>query len=423
MRAEYNLHTDKLRLWPETYLERAEWERLRDLFGSWHRGSKCFAGVWTPAKEDEALKQADEIDFIVDDDAGFHYRLERFSGYEDNASRCSSQARDASDEIAERFAGGQPILVGHHSEGKARRDQQQMHSLMRRSIWERDKADYWAERQKAAERHAAYLERADVIFRRIKKYEANLRKQLSQSGPDAKAMSMQWAGDNFDEEAWERGVEFHRRWIDHYEMVLEYQRELYDRSGGIAAENGKPLEVGGAVQTPFSRRYMPILKVNKGRDGSVSSVSFPDSYDWDGGSIFNRTAQVSKIRHFLTAEEYKDHVDYPFGQTIIERIEEAKKSSSCPAVKDGAARVNYSGLGGGVGDWCQVIRVNQKTITVWKWLHYSKRWGKDKLDKRNVRSKEDTMTPEEWLAFIETEKATGNDLDREMWAKLAEVTK
>jgi hypothetical protein len=54
-------------------------------------------------------------------------------------AEATSQFRRA-DQISERFYGGQPILVGHHSEKGARRDQAKMHNAMRKGIELKDAA-------------------------------------------------------------------------------------------------------------------------------------------------------------------------------------------------------------------------------------------------------------------------------------------
>lgn len=62
------------------------------------------------------------------------------------AARSNARAATA-DSIAERFAGGQPILVGHHSEGKARRDQARMHANMSKSVAEATLAESHADKE------------------------------------------------------------------------------------------------------------------------------------------------------------------------------------------------------------------------------------------------------------------------------------
>ncbi|MFJ8793550.1 DUF3560 domain-containing protein [Streptomyces sp. NPDC102462] len=77
--------------------------------------------------------------------------------------------------IGERFWMGQPILVGHHSEGRARRDQERMHNAMRKSIAEGERAGYWANRAQAAEAYERYRKNPGRTLRRIEKLEAERR--------------------------------------------------------------------------------------------------------------------------------------------------------------------------------------------------------------------------------------------------------
>jgi predicted RNA methylase len=83
---------------------------------------------------------------------------------------------DAAQQISERFAGGQPILVGHHSERRARRDHERMDGHMAASVAATRKAedtDYAASRVGSQE---AYRQRPGTIVRRMEKTQAELRK-------------------------------------------------------------------------------------------------------------------------------------------------------------------------------------------------------------------------------------------------------
>ncbi|MFJ8385557.1 DUF3560 domain-containing protein [Streptomyces sp. NPDC094438] len=102
-------------------------------------------------------------------------RADRFGQYADNATTRSEAAWKRSHEISERFHMGQPILVGHHSERRARRDHERMDSAMRTSIGERDKAGYWADREKAAAGYEAFRKNPGRTLRRIEKLNADLR--------------------------------------------------------------------------------------------------------------------------------------------------------------------------------------------------------------------------------------------------------
>ena len=73
----------------------------------------------------------------------------------EKARRRSAAARSRSDHYSAGFAGGQPILVGHHSEARARRDQERSHRAMRAAIDEADKAQYHAGRADSIRSNAA----------------------------------------------------------------------------------------------------------------------------------------------------------------------------------------------------------------------------------------------------------------------------
>lgn len=102
-------------------------------------------------------------------------RAERFTDRSGRAAASSQSARDASDRIGERFWMGQPILVGHHSEGRARRDQERMHNAMRKSIAEGERAGYWASRAAAADAYERYRKNPGRTLRRIEKLDAERR--------------------------------------------------------------------------------------------------------------------------------------------------------------------------------------------------------------------------------------------------------
>ncbi len=105
-------------------------------------------------------------------------RAERFEDRAGRAAAASQSARNASDQIGERFWMGQPILVGHHSERRARRDQERMHNQMRKSIAEGERAGYWASRAAAADAYERYRKDPGRTLRRIEKLEAERRSVL-----------------------------------------------------------------------------------------------------------------------------------------------------------------------------------------------------------------------------------------------------
>lgn len=102
-------------------------------------------------------------------------RADRYATYSEKAAGRAEGAFKRAEQIGERFYGGQPILVGHHSEGRARSDQAKAHRAMSKSVAEAAKAEHWEQRAEAVERHAARMEAPDVINRRLVTLSARLR--------------------------------------------------------------------------------------------------------------------------------------------------------------------------------------------------------------------------------------------------------
>jgi hypothetical protein len=71
-------------------------------------------------------------------------RRERYAELADKAKRESGQLFDRAHDILDRIPLGQPILIGHHSEGRHRADIGRADSAMRRGCEAADKAQYYA---------------------------------------------------------------------------------------------------------------------------------------------------------------------------------------------------------------------------------------------------------------------------------------
>lgn len=80
-------------------------------------------------------------------------RAARLRGWADARDARSAASFAAVEAIADNIPMGQPILVGHHSERRARRDQDRIHAGMRAGIEHADKAD--SMRSRAANIEAA----------------------------------------------------------------------------------------------------------------------------------------------------------------------------------------------------------------------------------------------------------------------------
>lgn len=84
----------------------------------------------------------------------------------------------AADRISERFAGGQPILAGHHSERGARADHKRMEGHDRAANAAYQEAERAAAAASVVGRAEAYREHPPVIIRRIDRQEAELRQTV-----------------------------------------------------------------------------------------------------------------------------------------------------------------------------------------------------------------------------------------------------
>lgn len=70
-------------------------------------------------------------------------KLERYQELAEKNKQRSTEAYNHSTAISERIPFGQPILIGHHSEKRHRRDIERIHNLMDKSIQEQEKAEYY----------------------------------------------------------------------------------------------------------------------------------------------------------------------------------------------------------------------------------------------------------------------------------------
>lgn len=84
-------------------------------------------------------------------------KLERREEWAGKAKGRAAQRFGTAGGIADGIPMGQPILVGHHSEGRARRDQDRIHGNMRKGCEEASKAEHHASKARGI---AAQLDRS-----------------------------------------------------------------------------------------------------------------------------------------------------------------------------------------------------------------------------------------------------------------------
>lgn len=257
--ATYSPEDNKIRLRARERLPKELYDRVRAAGFIWAPRQELFvAPAWTPEREDLAEELAGQID---DEDTSLveraEERAERFEEYGEKRAADAERAHAAVSAIADNIPLGQPILVGHHSERRARKDAERIRNGMTKAVhlWETSK--YWEQRAKGALAAAKYKELPGVRHRRIKGLEADERKHLKER---ERAMGFL--------KAWH-----HERWLAHVRNRLAYERAMLDEQGGLAADRFD-LQPGGRVL--WRDKWYPIVRVNRanGRINSVSAGSY-----------------------------------------------------------------------------------------------------------------------------------------------------
>jgi phospholipid N-methyltransferase len=353
--ATYSPEDNKLRLYATARLPAEVYARVKAVGFKWAPKQALFvAPAWTPEREDLLIELCGEVG---DEDTSLveraEERAERFEEYGDDRAQDAEAAREAVAEIAEGIPLGQPILVGHHSEKRARKDAERIEQGMRKAVrlWETSR--YWADRAQGAIRHAKYKELPAVRARRIKTIEADKRKHeraaaesekfLAHWGAEGLTVERARAIANHDhlyrsfplaefprpegvrvyegqmslwsalgdgiitaEQAREIATRHHqaritvaRRWVAHLANRLAYERAMLEESGGTAADKVKP-EKGGACRcwaSPgYGRGWSIIQRVNR------VSVTILDNWG-NGGSDFARTIPFDKLQVVMSRAE------------------------------------------------------------------------------------------------------------------------
>jgi phospholipid N-methyltransferase len=368
--ATYSPEDNKLRLYPACRLDADTYARVKAAGFKWAPKQELFvAPAWTPAREDLLIDLCGEIG---DEDTSLVERAEtkaeRLEILSDKRRTDAQQAKAAVDAIADNIPLGQPILVGHHSEKRARKDAERIENGMRKAIRMWDLAEYWQDRAKGAIHHAKYKELPAVRHRRIKGLESDLRKVEKETAQATsliaawkkEPLTRQWALSvaNYDHisrcfplaeyprelpasqyegdmSLWsaldggvitpeqardiaipchERGNVQRARWAAHYRNRLAYERAMLAEQGGTAA-NKFDLQVGGQILA--HGYWLTILKLNQA-GGQINSVS-------TNNTRWPRVVPVEDIKDYKTPTE--------------DQAKAAKKAKSLPPI------CNYPGDG------------------------------------------------------------------------------
>ena len=175
--ATYSPEDNKLRLYPSARLDNETYQRVRDAGFVWAPKQALFvAPKWSPVREDLAIELAGEIEpeeMTLAERA--QAKAERLDELANKRHRQANAYQRAAQDLSEAFAFGQPILVGHHSERKARKTQERMQAAMTNANKAEKLANYWLYRAEGVQLHANYKNDPRVRANRIKTLLADLR--------------------------------------------------------------------------------------------------------------------------------------------------------------------------------------------------------------------------------------------------------
>lgn len=356
--ATYSPDDNKLRLYAANRLSADDYARVKGAGFRWAPKQDLFvAQGWTPAREDLLLELCDEIG---DEDTSLldraSERAERFEDYHGKRLHDAERAHAAVATLADGIPLGQPILVGHHSERRARRDAERIRNGTLKAVQLWRTSEYWKRRAAGALRHAKYKERPDVRARRIKAIEAEQRKTVRERAlSDAFVALWQQLDDphkdgrpcdddlrrtraeyiaNRDHGYYEaqhthpsgyvgpcsywdalkepsitpamvrnKALADHacrkahsQRWLEHYDNRLAYERAMLADAGGTVADRTGP-QVGGGCRCWASPRggWSYVTKVNR------ISVTVLDNWG-NGGENFTRTIPFDKLAAVMTPD-------------------------------------------------------------------------------------------------------------------------
>ncbi|OWJ74554.1 DUF3560 domain-containing protein [Haematobacter genomosp. 1] len=175
--ATYSPEDNKIRLYASARLDAETFQRVKDAGFKWAPKQELFvAPSWSCAREDLALELAGEIEpeeMTLAERA--QMKADRLDAIADKRAAEASAFSRAANELSKAFEFGQPILVGHHSERKARKTQERMHSAQDKASKAHKAIGYWQYRAEGVEAHANHKNDPRVRARRIHGLLAELR--------------------------------------------------------------------------------------------------------------------------------------------------------------------------------------------------------------------------------------------------------
>lgn len=226
---------------------------FRDIKGRKFRGAWSFfenpsSAILEQLQEHGRESFAEQVESKIARDLA---KAERYEGYAANAEARAKSRGETADKIMSFIPPGQPILVGHHSERRHRRDIERISNNIKKSVEERDKADYLRGRAFDLSHSEEKLENRRYIGNRIKEAQKELR-----------ALE-RWAHISLGKSNQE----------DLNQRLAQARERLNFWQGRLAEINAKKSEGGEAVASPetvkvgdlvyYKGSWMPVVRANK----------------------------------------------------------------------------------------------------------------------------------------------------------------
>lgn len=220
----------------ETFFREIKGRKFR---GQWSFFEDPSSDILTQLERHGRESYADQVESKIQRDLD---KAERYETYAENAQARAESRSQAAESISSFIPFGQPILVGHHSEKRHRRDIERIRSNVEKSVEEYDKAEYLRGRAFDLNRSQERLENRRYIGNRIKDAEKAIR-QLSK-----------WA------EATNPRLVQAREKLEFWKSRLaEIEANRQEEGGTIASP--ETIKVGDQVY--YIGSWMPVVRVNK----------------------------------------------------------------------------------------------------------------------------------------------------------------
>lgn len=219
-------------------------EFFRDTNGRKFRGSWSFFEdpshkILEFLKSNKRLSYAEQVQSSIDRKIK---KSLRYEGYAVNAETRAEERCKTADKIISMIPPGQPILIGHHSERRHRKDLKRIETNMLKSNEESKKAEYFSDKSHRLARAAEKLESRRFIGNRIN----DVRKKIAQLS--------NWLDSNNPRllQAQEK-LEY---WQNRLDTIEAKQKEK-----GCAIASPETIKIGDLVY--YISSWLPVVRVNK----------------------------------------------------------------------------------------------------------------------------------------------------------------